>query len=173
MPLLSLLLCCHNISIAVSSVYSYRDNFMSYESAKPFRFLLARPSNAIYASIPTPTMSVCTVITSLYNTLHDKQNDRLQRHILHHPNNRSRNQWLSYQLAVLNHQSLTRKMTTHRLCTSKPSTRRSHRLPSIHNEASLARRECTLRCACRHQQSRVSSPRGSRGRSASAGAGAS
>ena len=115
-------------------------------------------------------LSVCTVVTSLNYTLHHKQNDRLQRHILHHPNNRSCNEWLSHQLALLNAQFTRAKMITHRLCTSEPSTRRSHRLPSIHNEAALARRYCALRRACCHQQPRVSSPRSSRGRSASAGA---
>ena len=40
------------------------------------------------------------------NTFHRKRNNRLQRQILHHPNNHFRNKWLLHQLALLNGQSL-------------------------------------------------------------------
>jgi hypothetical protein len=44
-----------------------------YESKKSFRFLLAESCNAIYASIPTPMISICTVITpSLYKRFHHR-----------------------------------------------------------------------------------------------------
>lgn len=96
------------VVIVIRYVCEDEDDVVLCKPARSFPYLLARPSSAIYASITTPTVSVCTVITSLYNTLHHKQNDRLQRHVLHHPNNRSRNQWLSYQLALLNGQSLNK-----------------------------------------------------------------
>jgi hypothetical protein len=59
-------------------------------------FDLCSPGQASLFTHPSQRQlwSVCTVITSLYNTLHHKQEDRLQRHILHHSNNCSRNKWL-------------------------------------------------------------------------------
>jgi hypothetical protein len=70
----------------------------SYESRKAFEFLLSESSIAIYASIRTPMVSICTVITpSLYKSSFHQQNGCLQRHVLHHSNDCSRKKWLVFR----------------------------------------------------------------------------